>query len=53
MRTKNLMQEAATLAKMLDNGEVMQDYTELERREKALSYNLNNDELSGKDKPNR
>lgn len=51
MRTKNLMQEAETLAEMLDNGEVMQDYTELERREKALSYNLNNDELSGKEVP--
>lgn len=51
MRAKNLMQEAKTLAEMLDNGEVMQDYTKLERREKALSYNLNNDELAGKESP--
>lgn len=51
MRTKKLMQEAETLAEMLDNGEVVQDYSELERREKALSYNLNNDELAGKETP--
>lgn len=51
MRAKNLMQQAETLAEMLDNGEVIQDYTELERREKALSYNLNNDELAGKESP--